>query len=444
MNSYANKKYDFLWTSKRLIVLALLFGASFINYVDRVNMSVAAPAIAKEFGWNPATMGIVLSSFLWAYAAALIPTGWLTDKVGARRMNALAVSFWSAAGMLTGMANSFGMMVSTRLALGLGEAPTLPSLMKVIRQWFPIRERGLTTSLARSGAEAGPAIGMPLVALLVVKCGWRMSFLITGAAGFIWVALWLKYFRDKPQDSYLLSPEERSYIVANTDGGQKSDVKAIPGGRVRRLLRYKTMWGLALSHGLINYTAYLILTWIPSYLVQVKHMKLMGASLLSSAAFAGAWILGITLCKLSDSLLTPDKVVQGQRRIMVIVSALGASVFMATTVVDNLVGVLVILTIAKAFVFGAVGLNMALTNDLVRNPAFSASAAGILLFGGNSFGSMAPLVTGFIVKRTGSFDAAFVLAGVLMIMAALISYFMTRVPIEAPSTDDKVVQAAAG
>jgi ACS family glucarate transporter-like MFS transporter len=96
------------------------------------------------------------------------------------------------------------------------------------------------------------------------------------------------------------------------------------------------------------------------------------------------------------------------------------------------------------FVFGAVGLNMALTNDLVRNPAFSASAAGILLFGGNSFGSMAPLVTGFIVKRTGSFDAAFVLAGVLMIMAALISYFMTRVPIEAPSTDDKVVQAAAG
>jgi hypothetical protein len=116
MNSYANKKYDFLWTSKRLIVLALLFGASFINYVDRINMSVAAPAIAKEFGWNPATMGIVLSSFLWAYAAALIPTGWLTDKVGARRMNALAVSFWSAAGMLTGMANSFGMMVSTRLA----------------------------------------------------------------------------------------------------------------------------------------------------------------------------------------------------------------------------------------------------------------------------------------------------------------------------------------
>ena len=444
MNSDSGRKYDSLWTSRRLLVMGLLFGASLINYVDRVNLSVAAPAIAKDFGWNPATMGILLSSFLWTYSAALIPVGWLTDKLGARKMNALAISFWSTAGMCTGLATGFWMMLTSRLALGLGEAPTLPSALKVVRQWFTIQERGLATALARSGGEAGPAIGMPLVALLIVRFGWRLSFLITGLVGFTWVIFWLKYFHDKPHDSSFLSAEEKSYIAANTDSGRKIDARRAPGGSVGLLLRSKTMWGLAISHGLIVYTYYLILTWLPSYLVQVKHMHLMGASLLSSAAFASGWVLSIAIGKLSDMVLTPEKVLSGQRRTMVIIFAAGASIFMATTVLDNLLAVFLVVSMAKAFVPTAMGLNMALTNDLVRDPAYSATAASILLFGGNSFGSLAPIVTGYIVKATGSFDAAFILAGMLTITGALISFFMTRQPIGARAAKSHIAPGVAG
>lgn len=429
MNITMNEKVKSLWRGKRFYIMILLFFASLINYIDRVSMSVAAPAIAKDFGWDSGTMGIILSSFLWTYAAALVPIGFLVDKFGARKLNAFSVSLWSLAAMLTGVSTGFGTMLASRLALGAGEASTMPSGSKVVRQWFPIQERGLATALARSGAEAGPAIGMPIVAWLVLDFGWRASFVITGAIGFIWLIFWLKYFRDKPQESSFLSSEERDYIIANTDSNKATNDKGVPKGTLWRLLQQKTMWGLALSQGCIMYTQYLILTWLPTYLVQVKHMQLMKASLLSSVAFVGAWVLGIAVCKLSDMLLTPEKVLKGHRRTMVVIFMALSSIFICTTMVESPIMILVIITLVKAFLSSTIGLNMTLTNDLVATPAVAGTAFGILLLGGNLFGSMAPIVTGYIVKTTGSFDNAFFLAGGLIIIGSLISLFMTRKPI---------------
>lgn len=429
MNISAGSKVESMWKSKRLYVMIMLFLASLINYIDRVSMSIAAPAVSKEFAWDPATMGIVLSSFLWAYAFCLVPVGWLTDKIGPRKLNGLAISIWSAAAMLTGIANNFITMVMSRLLLGAGESGTMPAGSKVVRQWFTIQERGLATALARSGAEAGPAIGMPLVAWLVLSYGWRMSFIITGAIGFIWIIFWLKYFRDKPQESSWLPAHEKEYIAANTDSDKAVGGKAVPKGIIFRLLQNKTMCAMAISHGCIMYTQYLILTWLPFYLVQVRHMQLMTASLFSSLAFAFAWVLGILVCKMSDMLLTPEKVLQGRRRVMVVVFMALSSVFILTTVFDNPFMIFVIITLSKTFLSSTIGLNMTLTNDVVANPAIAGSAFGILLLGGNFFGSMAPVITGYIVKATGSFDSAFLLAGALVMIGAVINYTMTRKPI---------------
>lgn len=424
-----DKTFESIWTTKRLCIAILLFSASVINYLDRVSMSIAAPVIAKELGWGPGTMGIILASVFWTYAAALVPMGWLTDKFGPRKLNALSVFFWSGAAVFSGIVSRFTMMLSSRLALGLAEAPTLPAGLKVVRQWFPLQERGLVTAIARSGAEAGPALGMPLVAFLIVKFNWRISFAITGALGFIWVALWLKYFRDDPQDSLLLSQGEREYLAANTASKQKSDVMPISKRAVWQLLQHPTMWGLALSEGCIMYTAYLILTWLPSYLIRTKDMKLLGASLLISAAFGAAWVLGIAVCKLSDIILTPDEVLKGRRRTLVIIFMLLSSVFTLITWVGNPFAIFLIITMANISLSSTIGLNMTLVNDLVASPAYAATAVAILLLGGNFFGSLAPVVTGFVVKDTGGFGAAFFLAGALTIVGALLSFFMTRTPI---------------
>lgn len=428
-NRIGGGRWESLWRGRRLAIMGLLFAASLINYIDRVSMSVAAPAVAKEFRWDPGTMGIILSSFLWTYALFLVPMGWLTDKIGPRKLNAVAISLWSLAAMVTGMATNFVTMLMARLALGAGESSTMPSGSAVVRRWFTIQERGLATALARSGADAGPAIGMPIVAWLVVAYGWRVSFVATGALGFVWLFFWLKFFRNSPRECSWLSAEEREHIENNTDGDKHSAEKPRTG-LVWRLLRQKTMWGLALSQGCIMYTQYMILTWLPSYLVQTKNMQLMRASIVSSCAFAAAWLFGIGVCKISDLLLTPERVRLGHRRLMVVIFMTLSCIFLYTIKAEGPWMIFIIITLSKAFLTSSIGLNMSLTNDLVANPAVAGTVFGLLLLGGNIFGSMAPIVTGYLIGATGNYDSAFLVAGGLIVCGALIVLLMVREPID--------------
>lgn len=257
----ASTEVGSLWSGKRRYIAALLFLNLFINFMHRINLSVAAPAIARDFGWDAGKMGLLFSSYQWTYCLFLLMWGWMTDRVGTRLVNGLSVTIWSVAGMLTGVATSFGGMLATRLALGAGEAASFPTSAKVVRQWFPASERGLATSIFNAGTFAGPAFSAPLVAWLLLKVGWRMSFMMTGCLGFIWVILWLKFFR-VPAECKWLPGEERNYISAQTDSGAKPVPP--PKGALLHLIGRKTMWGLFLTQGCCAYTMLLFLFWLPS------------------------------------------------------------------------------------------------------------------------------------------------------------------------------------
>jgi ACS family glucarate transporter-like MFS transporter len=424
-----------LLKSKRFYVVLLLFTAQIINYIDRVNLSVAAPLISKEFGWDPATMGLIFSSFLWTYVICLVPAGWLTDMLGARKLNAWAISIWSAAAMLTGGVMGFSTMLAARFALGVGEAATNPSGGKVIRDWFPVKERGVVSSIFQCGTLAGPAIGMPFVAWLVVTTGWRTSFLIAGSIGFIWLFFWLKYFYN-PKECTWLSSQEREYILANNASTEASTSTAKKKFSIKdfkivgHLLSQKTMWGLAVPQGCIIYNLYLFLTWLPSYLVQAKGFTLMKAGILGTLPFVVAVIVGIFFGKMSDLILTPDKVLQGKRKNMMLMFMLLSSVLLLAAFIDDQYAILILFAISLSAIASALSLNVALTNDLVKDPTISGSAFGILILGGNSFGLIAPILTGYIVKFTGSFDSAFFLAGAILIFGAVVSFALARKPLE--------------
>src|SRR6202163_2627481 len=210
-----------LWSGKRFYIAALLFLNLFINFMHRINLSVAAPAIAKDFGWDAGKMGLLFSSYQWTYCLFLLLWGWMSDRIGTRWVNGLSVTIWSIAGILTGVATTFGGMLATRLALGAGEAASFPTSGKVVRQWFPPGERGLATAIFNAGTFAGPAFSAPLVAWLLLKVGWRESFMLTGAVGFVWVILWLKFFRSPAECSWL-PEEERNYILSQTDSAAKA------------------------------------------------------------------------------------------------------------------------------------------------------------------------------------------------------------------------------
>jgi ACS family glucarate transporter-like MFS transporter len=350
----------------------------------------------------------------------------MTDRVGTRLVNGLSVTLWSIAGVLTGVASSFGGMLATRLALGAGEAASFPTAGKVVRQWFPANERGLATSIFNAGTFAGPAIGAPLVAWLVLKVGWRLSFSVTGSVGFIWVVLWMKYFRVPSQCSWL-SEEERRYILAQSDSKLKP--VALPKGALLSLMACKTMWGLFLTQGCCAYTMLLFLFWLPSYLVQSRHMSLVKAGWFISVPYIFAVPLGLLAGKLSDIVLTERGLRQGNRRTLLIVFILASSVVLLTNLIANQYALLFLISMSLACISSALSLNIALTSDLVWNAEMVGTATGFLIMGGNIFGSLVPIVTGYIVKWTGSFDLAFYVAGFLLFVAALTCFTMTRKPI---------------
>jgi sugar phosphate permease len=415
-----------LWTGRRLYIAIFLFFNLFINYMERTSLAVAAPVIAKEFHWNPGTVGVILSSLMWTYCLCLIPWGWTSDRIGTRKVNGLSVTLWSVAAMITGAAVGFGTMLATMLVLGVGEAASIPTAGKVVRQWFPASERGLATAIFNAGTFAGPAVSAPTVAWLVLRAGWRMSFVITGAVGLVWVFLWLKFFRI-PSECTWLPEAERAYVLAETS--EQAQAATPSKGALAQLLGRTTMWGLLLTQGCCAYTNVLFLSWLPSYLTQSRHMQLMRAGWFTAAPYLVAAVLGILIGKLSDSLLSREAVKQGKRRTLLVVFILLSSVVLLTNIVNNEYVVLLLIAMSLVCISSALTLNIAMTNDLVWDHTMAGTALGILIMGGITFGLLAPMITGFIVKATGSFDNAFYVAGGLLFLGALISFTMTRRPL---------------
>jgi MFS family permease len=415
-----------MWTGGRRYVALLLFFNLFINYTNRTNLSVAAPTIAKEFAWDPQTVGLVFSSFMWTYCLCLIPWGLLADRVGPRKVNSYSVLIWSIAAMLTGAVTGFRTMLPAQLVLGVGESASLPTAGKVVRQWFPPGERGLATAIFNAGMFAGPAISAPIAASLVVHLGWRMAFVIIGSLGFLWLVFWLKIYQAPAECSWLQESEKNYLLMAATS---RTTTAARLEGVLRKLLSTRTVWGLLLTQGCCAYTLYLFLFWLPSYLVQARHMQLMRASWFTSAPYLVAAILGIFIGRFSDRTLTAEGLREGKRRKLLVVFILLSSVVLGTTLAHNEYIAAVLISISLTCISSALTLNMAMSNDLVWSSQVAGTVIGIVILGGNSFGLIAPILTGYIVKKTGSFDSAFYLAGGLLVIGALTASLMTRAPV---------------
>ena len=379
---------------KRFYIAVFLFFNLLINYSDRVILSVAAPALAKDFHWDPARMGWVLSIQLWTYTICLIPTGALLDRFGARRVAAIGVALWSAAATLTGAVTSFVTMCMARLGLGMAGAPTFPLAGKVTRQWFPVKERGFAWAVFHSGAHAAPALATPIVAWLVVRSGWRVSFAILGALGFIWLMFWLWKYRE-PEECTWLSAEEKQFILENRDVGS-APVQASRervGKVLSTLFRQRTMWGVMLTQGCSTYFNYLFLAWLPTYLVQVRGLHLVKAGVYTAIPNMVAVVVALSCGRLSDRFLTAESIRKGKRRNVVIMLFLLSTIVMLINVVQSERADVVILALAMSFNLTCLTLNLALTSDLIEDTQMSGMVFAMVSTSANLFGLCAPVVT---------------------------------------------------
>jgi MFS family permease len=409
-------------------VCLFLFTLTMINYADRVALSVAARPVSIEFGLSPVEMGYLLSSFLWMYVLCLLPVGLLVDRFGGKLVNGLGIGLWSAATVLTGFAPNFLFMLGTRIVMGMGESTSWPASNRVIREWFPATERGIANAIFGAGAAAGPAIGAIAISWIVAAWGWRAGFLVAGSIGFVWLAAWYTLF-DKPERVRWLGPAERDRILAERDGHDAPREAEGPVSSLWYLLSLRSVWGLFLTQGCEVYGGYMLLTWLPSYLQQAKGLSVMNAGMLTAVPFAVAAVLGVLLGQLSDRILTREAVHAGRRRTMLALLLIGAAGILLVPFIDALWLIILVLACVRAMGLAGSALNFALVTDLVRSRADIGKVTSITVLGGNSFGLASPIITGYVVALTGSFDRAFFVAGILPLLGAAATFSMTRRPI---------------
>lgn len=427
---------DFM-TYRRAWIALLIFTAVIINYIDRIALSVASKPIAAEFGLTPIQMGYLFSGFLWTYVICLIPLGLLVERIGAKQMTGGGIAIWSAATALTAATTGLYSIFAARLVMGASEATTFPACGRVIRDWFPERERGLVTTLFNGGSSAGPALGAVLVAALVSSFDWRTAFVVLGAIGFVWLAFWWKFYETPDKVSWL-PDAERLKILTERNGERAGNAAADPApSSLGYLLSQASIWGLIITQACLVYTAYLFLTWLPTYLQSTRELSTMNTGYLTAIPYLVTMVLGLIIARISDRSLSSEGIRAGRRRYFIAAMALLATAILLAPVVGELWQLLAVLTIVLTGCTTGAGLNFTLASDLLRNPRDVSRVIAITAFGGNSFGLIAPIITGYVVSGTGGYTWAFRIAAALLVCGAVATLTLARRPIvpqHAPAT----------
>ena len=388
------------------LVVALLAVAVLINYVDRSNMSVAAPMLKVELGLSASQLGWLLSAFFWTYTIMQLVVGWLVDNIGAGWVMAGGFLLWSLATSATGFAHGFAMLFAARLVLGVGESVAVPAFSKILAQTVPEARRGSANSIVMAGLQTGPALGTFAGGLLMAKFGWRPFFVVLGLVSLVWIPIWLKWM-----------PRERTLVPASNSQGPS----------LARMLRERSLWGASLGQLCGNYVWYFLLTWLPYYLVHER-----GMSAAQMARVGGAAYLSTAACSLIFGQLTDRWIASGLTTTQARKGALAIGYTLTGTLLMLCVGagphLFIWLLCLAAAALGGGAFSTFAVGQTIAGPQAAGKWVGMQNFIGN-LGGVAPLVTGFVVQRTGHFFPAFVIAGVIGFLGAAFWVFVVG-PVE--------------
>ena len=375
-------------------IAGLLSLAGFINYLDRAIVSIALPVIGADLHLGPAAKGVLLSAFFWSYALMQLPVGWASDRYNLRWLYSGAFALWSLACGFTGFATTLGALMFMRVLLGVGESIYLPGGMKMVSLLFGPKERGFASGLMNCGTRAGLALGAPLIAYLVRSVGWHRSFFVLGFGSVFWLIPWMAVYPARMRFPRSASPPSLSQTLAKLD---------------RNLL------GMCLGHIGYGYYWYLLVTWLPDYLVESRHMTLQRAG-----AFVAIPYLVYTLSEplggwIADRLVSLGFNERRARKVIVTAAFFTSVMLLVAARAAN--------DTAAVWMLGAASLVGLATGNLYTLTANAAPEGevgvwiGFLNFAANVSGVVAPVVTGLLIQRTGSYYPGFVVAVVILLLA---------------------------
>ena len=407
---------DFLKTwPKRYTLVSLCFCAAFICYIDRVNISVAAIPMKEAFGWSETVKGLVLSSFFVGYLAMQVPGGWLAHRIGGKFVLGFAVIWWSIFTILTPPAafTSLAALIVVRIALGLGEAVTFPAGFVLLGKWVPPTERSRAVVVLLSGAPLGIVTALFTTGWIVNQFGWPASFYLFGLVGFAWAGVW--YFRvfEEPAAHPRISGGELELLHAQKR--KNAEFQKVPW---KLLFSKRPIWALVINHFCVNWSAYMLIAWLPSYFRDAHGVSIIGAGFYSAAPWLTQFLMMNIAGGIADSLLKKGLPATVVRKIMQSIGLLGAAAFLILAREADTAPMAMIL------MCGALGLlafaySGFAPNPLEIAPRYAGILAGITNTVATIPGIIGVAVTGWLVDVTGSYASAFALAAGMNVFGAI-------------------------
>ncbi|MBK0126306.1 MFS transporter [Pantoea sp. S61] len=405
----------------RWLMIVFCFFAIAINYIDRINLAIAAPHIKADLGLDDTSMGLVLGAFFWTYALMQIPAGRLIDRLGARAGLALAVGWWSLFTVFTSFGKGFTSLFAARLALGIGEAGGNPGCVKVVYSWFPKKQRATASGIFDAGPRAGSALALPLVAWLISTWDWETSFVVTGALGLVWVAIWLVFYRE-PEEMKGLDETERQNLLEDRaapvlEGNAKVDLWS--------LFRHRNVWGMMIGFFCMNFATYFFVTWFPTYLTvahgfSLKELGTLGA-IPALMGIPGSLLGGVT----SDALYRKGFSLTAARKTCLVLGMLLSSVIAFAAFTDSIAVILTLFSITYAGLAFTAANIWTLPADVAPASNYVATLGGIQNFAGNLAGIVTASFTGLMLSLShGSFVVPLLVAGGICVLGALTFLFV--------------------
>lgn len=386
-------------------VVALLAISVFINYIDRSNLSIAAPLLKDELSLSASRLGILLSAFFWTYAGFQLLAGWLVDRFDVKYVFAIGFFLWSSATAATGLLHGFTALVAVRVILGAGESVAYPSYSKIIACHLPEARRGFANALVAAGLCLGPAVGLLLGASLISRFGWRPFFIVLGLVSLLWLLPWFLTMPPTP---------------VRSDAGEKLGFLAI--------LRQRSAWGTCLGLFCANYFLYFVLTWLPFYLVRERGFSLTQMARIAGAFFVVSAISATLTGWFSDRWIATGASPTRVRKSLLGGASLSMGVFLLCAVIAPSSASILLLLLA-GLALGVSSANVWVVTQRLAGPQAVGRWCGIQLFIANLAGVVAPALTGFLVDRTAHFFWPFLVTSVVMWIGALSWLFLVG-PVE--------------
>ena len=417
-------------TRTRFMIMVLLFVSVTVNYLDRSNLSITAPAMRAELGFDTAQMGYVLSAFGWTYALCQIPGGWLVDRVAPRVLYATLILLWSLATILLGFTYTVAGLMAIRMLVGALEAPSYPINNRVVTTWFPERERATAIGFYTSGQFVGLAFLTPVLVWIQAKVGWHMVFVATGTLGVVWALAWYALYR-APHDFPGTSEAEIDLIregggLVDNERKQRAAKAAFSRADLVRVLTSRKLWGVYFGQFALTSTLWFFLTWFPTYLVQARGMDFVKAGFLASLPFLAAFVGVLSSGLLSDFMVRRGASLGLARKVPIVTGLLLSTSIVGANFVERPALIIAFLTLAF-FGNGLASITWSLVSAIAPERLLGLTG-GVFNFVGNLSGISVPIIIGYLARDYG-FSAGLTYVAVLALLGAL-SYVFVVGPVE--------------